>query len=101
MWFLFAFLSGLFAAILAVLVKLYLKDINPLFITLFFSIISILFLLTMDFATRKINYGTTIVALSRQEWLVLIIAGALHVSAFTFYISALKTGKTCGVVALD
>lgn len=100
MWLLFALLSGFFASVLALIIKLYLKHLNPFFITFFFSFIVLIALFMIDCVSRKINCGL-ILKLSSQEWLFLIIAGCLNGLAFTCYMSALKCGKICNVVAID
>jgi transporter family protein len=100
MWFLYALLSGLFAAILAIVVKLYLSHLDPLFIALFFSIVGVVFLLAMGLVTQKINCSL-ITTLSYKELLSLLVGGLLNIVAFTLYVTALKGGKTSTVVALD
>lgn len=100
MWFLFALLSGFCAALLAILVKLYLKNFNPFFITFLFSIIAVVMLIIIDITTQKIQCSL-ITKLTLKDWLPLIAAGCLNGLAFTFYMIALKFGKTCGVIAID
>jgi len=100
MWILLALLSGNCAAVLAVLIKLHLKHINPFFITFLFSVITIILLLLIDFFTNKVDC-TLITTLSIREWIPLIIAGCLNGLAFICYLTALKCGHTGGVVAID
>jgi len=100
MWIALALLSGSCAAILAILIKLHLKHINPLFITLLFAIITLIILFATDILTNKVECKL-IKALTFKDWIVLIAAGALNSFAFICYVSALKCGLTGCVVALD
>ncbi len=99
-WFLLALLSGFCAAVLAIVVKLYLKHLNPFFITFIFSIIAAIIFFAADMLTKKINCAL-VTTLTSKEWITLIIAGCLNALAFTCYIGALRCGKASGVVAID
>lgn len=100
MWILLALLSGSCAAVLAILVKLYLHTINPFFITFVFSIITVLLLGGIDFCTNKVECKM-LTSLTIWQWIPLIIAGCINGLAFVCYMSALQHGKAGGVVAVD
>lgn len=100
MWFFLALLSGFCAAVIAVLVKLYLKHINPFFITFLFSLIALIAFFIADVFTQKIDCKL-IISLTSKEWIPLLIAGILNGLAFVFYLSALKCGRTGSVIAID
>ncbi len=100
MWYIFALLSGFLAAVVAILTKLYLKNINPFFITFLFSGITVIFLLLVDLSTKKINCNQ-ITCLTFKEWLPIIIAGLINGLSFCCYLGALKYGKAAGAVAID
>jgi len=100
MWYVFALISGFLAAVLAVLVRLHLKHLNPFFITFLFSIITAVILVLIDLITHKINCHL-ITTLSFKEFLPLLIAGSVNGLAFTAYMAALSCGKTGAVVAVD
>lgn len=100
MWIWLALLSGSGAAILAIIVKMHLKHINPLLTFLIFSLFTIAILLIFDLLTNKVDCKT-ITSLPIKDWLILFIASALNTFAFICYLSALKYGPTGGVVALD
>lgn len=100
MWYIYALLSGFFAAVVAILTKIYLKHHNPFFVTLIFSMVTIVMLLVMDLVTKKINCHN-ITSLTLKEFLPLIITGCINGLSFTFYLAALKCGKTGSVVAVD
>jgi uncharacterized membrane protein len=100
MWYIFALISGFLSAVLAVLVRIHLKHLNPFFITFLFSIIAALLLFIFDLATHKINCPL-VASLSIKELILLVIAGVLNGLSFTAYVTALSCGKTSSVVAVD
>lgn len=99
-WILLALLSGVGAAMLAVVVKLHLKHMNPFFIFFLFALITLTLLSVTDVFTHKVECKM-VASLSFKEWMALIAAGALNTFAFICYLGALKCGPTGGVVALD
>jgi transporter family protein len=100
MWIFLALLSGLGAAVLATVIKLYLNHINSFFVTLLFSVVTMVILLVAAFFTDKIE-PRLVATLTGREWTALIVAGCLNSFAFICYLSALKGGSTGGVVAID
>lgn len=100
MWFLLALASGFFAATLAILVKLHLQHFNPFFITFLFSAFMAITFFMIDLFTQKIDC-LLITSLSYREWGFLLLASTLNGLGFTCYITALQSGKTAGVIALD
>ena len=100
MWIILAIISGFCAALLAIVVKLYLKNMDPLFVTFLFSIVAIVILLLIDFCTKK-EHCSQFMTLTWKQWIPLLLAGVLNVLAFISYVSALKCGKASGVVAID
>lgn len=99
-WILLALLSGSCAAVLAVMVKLHLKHVNPLFLFLLFSLVSIVELFIVDLLTNRVEIKL-MASLAGKDWIMLLIAGTLHSFAFVCYLTALKFGPTGGVIALD
>jgi bacterial/archaeal transporter family protein len=100
MWYIFALISGFLSAVLAILVRIHLKHLNPFFITFLFFIIAALLLFIFDLATHKINCPL-VTSLSAKELILLVIAGVLNGLSFTAYVTALSCGKTSSVVAVD
>lgn len=100
MWIVLSLLSGLGAAVLATVIKMYLKHINSMFMTLLFALVTIVILVAMDLLTSKVDLKL-MMNLSAKEWLALIVAGILNSVAFICYVTALQRGHTGGVVALD
>lgn len=100
MWLIFALLSGFCAALLAIVVKLHLKHLNPILLAFMFAIIMALILIGINCFTKKLD-SCSFTSLTQKEWLYIIIAGCLNGLSFTAYLTALNCGKTCNVVAID
>jgi len=100
MWMLFALGSGLGAATLAIITKLFLTHINPLLATLIFAIITCVLLFGIGIMSQQTSY-TDVSAFTKTDWLVLIIAGVINCLAFVSYLMALQYGKAAHVVAID
>ncbi len=100
MWYLLALLSGFSAAVLAIVIKLHLKNLNPFFMALIFAIITLTLLLLVSVCTKKINVSL-FATLTLKQWKYLMIAGCLNSIALTAYLAALRTGTAYSVVAID
>lgn len=100
MWLLYAFLSSIFAAGVAIMGKLGLKSIDSTLATTIRSIIMALFLIIISLVSNKFR-GFSINNLGGNEWLYIIAAGIFGALSWLFYFFALKNGPTNGVVAID
>ncbi len=100
MWLFYAFLSALFAALVAIFAKLGLKDIDSTLATTVRSIIMAVFLITVAFALKKFD-GFTLSSFSGREWTLITLAGVAGAMSWLFYFSALKSGTASSVVAID
>ncbi|HLB40845.1 MAG TPA: EamA family transporter [Candidatus Babeliales bacterium] len=100
MWFLLALISGSCTAVLAILLKAYLKHINPLLVTLLFSAVTTIILLLTDLFTRQVQCKLAF-TLDASAWWAIIIIGCVNAIGYSCYLAALKCGNTAGVVALD
>lgn len=99
-WIWFALLSGSGSAILAILVKMHLRHINPLFIFLMFSVVTVIAFTIIDLFTNQVEWKL-ITTLSFKDWLALVVSGILNSAAFVSYLNALKHGPTGAAVAVD
>ncbi len=100
MWLLYAFLSSIFAAGVAIVGKIGLKNIDSTLATTIRSIIMAVFLIILSLISDKFN-GFSINSLSNNDWLFIILAGILGALSWLFYFFALKDGPVNGVVAID
>ncbi|MBI1423847.1 MAG: EamA family transporter [Gammaproteobacteria bacterium] len=100
MWVLFAFLSAITAALVAIFAKLGLRDVDPTLATTLRSIIMAVFLLCMAWVLGKFN-GFSMHNLSGKEWSLLVLAGISGALSWLFYFFALRDGTASAVVAID
>ncbi len=100
MWLLYAFLSSIFAAGVAIVGKIGLKNIDSTLATTIRSIIMAVFLIILSLISDKFN-GFSINSLSNNDWLFIILTGILGALSWLFYFFALKDGPVNGVVAID
>ncbi|MFI5340263.1 MAG: EamA family transporter [Candidatus Methylomirabilales bacterium] len=100
MWLIFAFLSSLTAASVAILAKLGLKDIEPTLATTVRSVIMTAFLILASFFLGKFH-GFPLNAFSSRDWLLIVLAGISGALSWLFYFVALRIGLATKVVAID
>jgi transporter family protein len=100
MWITFAFLSSLFAALVAIFAKLGLKGIDSTLATSVRAVIMAIFLLGVAIAMHKID-SDTIANISRRDWILIILSGVAGALSWLFYFYAIKAGITTSVVAID
>jgi transporter family protein len=100
MWFLYALLSALGGATIAILVKMGLKTTHPMTLTVIFFGIQFFALLLAGLFSKKID-STSLSILSRQEWYYMISIGIISAVAYLSYLMALQQGPPCSVVAVD
>ena len=100
MWIIYALLSAIFAAGVAIAGKLGLKSLDSTLATTIRSIIMALFLVIVSLSLRKFR-GFNFHDLSSRDWLLIIIAGIFGALSWLFYFFALKQGPATQVVALD
>lgn len=100
MWLFYAFLSSIFAAGVAIVGKLGLKNIDSTLATTVRSVIMAGFLIIVSFALRKFD-GFNFHSFSGKDWLLIILAGVFGALSWLFYFFALKNGQATPVVAID
>src|SRR4051812_20540005 len=94
MWIVFALLAAVTAAIVVVLSKAGLKDVDP---AVAFAIQSV-FILIVSWSVVLIQKNTNeLTQIKNQAWWFLIIAGILTAVSSLFTFRALKTGDASGV----
>ncbi|MCP9821961.1 EamA family transporter [Cyanobium sp. L1E-Cus] len=98
LWFIWAFLSALFATASAVFGKIGLESVDADLATLIRTIVIAIFLPLLILATGKLSSPF---ALSQQTWLFIVISAlASGLSSFCFF-RALKQGDASLVVPVD
>ena len=100
MWLLYAFLSAITAALVAVFGKIGLKNVDPTLATAVRSIIMAGFLVITSFFLRKFQ-GFSLDSFSSRDWLWIILSAVAGALSWLLYFVALKTGLASKVVVID
>ena len=100
MWLLFAFLSAIAAAGVAIFAKLGLETIDSTLATTIRSIIMAGFLVIVSFLLKKFD-GFSLTSFSSREWILIALAGIAGALSWLFYFFALKQGFASKVAAID
>jgi transporter family protein len=97
-WSIYALLSAIFAAFVAVLGKIGLKNIDSTLATTIRSVVMAIFLVMIAFSLGKFSFLHTI---DNKALLFIVLSGVAGALSWLFYFFALKSGTVSGVVALD
>src|SRR3989344_2053508 len=100
MWFLYAFLSAISAAAVAIFAKLGLSNIDSTLATTVRSIIMAGFLVLVSFFLRKFE-GFGFSSFGGKQWLLIVLAGIAGAVSWLFYFLALQKGAASKVAAID
>lgn len=98
MWFFFALLSAIFAALTSILAKIGIEGVPSNLATAIRTVVVILMAWAMVFLT---NSQTEIVNISRKSWLLLILSGLATGASWLCYYKALQMGNATEVSAVD
>lgn len=100
MWITFAFLSALFAALVAIFAKLGLKGIDSTLATSVRAVIMAIFLVAVALGLHKFD-SNALANISRRDWFLIALSGIAGALSWLFYFYAIKAGVTTSVVAID
>lgn len=98
MWFLFAILSALFAALTSILAKIGIEGVNSNLATAIRTVVVVAMSWGMVFLT-KTQSGIT--EISKKSWLFLILSGMATGASWLCYYRALQIGEASKVVPID
>ena len=98
MWFVFALLSAVFAALTSILAKVGIDGVNSNLATAVRTVVVVLMAWGMVFLT---NAQGGIGDISRKSWLFLILSGVATGGSWLCYYRALQTGPASVVVPID
>ncbi|MGN0684412.1 MAG: EamA family transporter [Oscillospiraceae bacterium] len=98
MWFVFALLSAVFAALTSILAKVGIEDVNSNLATAIRTVVVVLMAWGMVFITNAQNGITEI---SRKSWIFLILSGLATGASWLCYYHALKIGEASKVAPID
>lgn len=98
MWFLFAILSSLFAALTSILAKIGIEGVNSNLATAIRTVVVVIMSWGMVFLTNTQNGITEI---SKKSWIYLILSGLATGASWLCYYRALQAGEASKVVPVD
>ena len=98
MWFVFALLSAVFAALTSILAKIGIDGVNSNLATAIRTMVVVAMAWGMVFLTHA---QTGISAISRKSWLFLILSGLATGASWLCYYRALQLGEASKVVPVD
>ena len=98
MWFIFAILSAIFAALTSILAKIGIEGVNSNLATAVRTIAVVLMAWLMVFVTGSQNGFMDI---SKKSWIFLILSGLATGASWLCYYKALQIGEASKVVPID
>lgn len=98
MWFVFAILSSVFAALTSILAKIGINGVNSNLATAIRTLVVLVMAWGMVFIT---NTQAGIMEISKKSWLFLILSGLATGASWLCYYRALQMGNASRVVPID
>ncbi|MGN0766894.1 MAG: EamA family transporter [Christensenellales bacterium] len=98
MWFIFALLSAVFAALTSILAKVGIDGVNSNLATAIRTVVVVIMAWGMVFVT---NTQSGISEISKKSWLFLILSGLATGASWLCYYKALQIGEASKVVPID
>ena len=98
MWFVFALLSAVFAALTSILAKIGIDGVNSNLATAVRTVVVVLMAWGMVFLT---NTQGGLADISRKSWIFLVLSGLATGASWLCYYKALQIGEASKVVPVD
>ena len=98
MWFVFALLSAVFAALTSILAKVGIEGVNSNLATAIRTVVVVVMAWGMVFLTNAQN---GIAQISKKSWIFLILSGLATRASWLCYYRALQLGQASKVVPID
>lgn len=98
MWFIFALLSAVFAALTSILAKVGIDGVNSNLATAVRTVVVVIMAWGMVFLT---NTQSGLLAISKKSWIFLILSGLATGASWLCYYRALQIGEASKVVPID
>ena len=98
MWFVFALLSAIFAALTSILAKVGIDGVNSNLATAIRTVVVVVMAWGMVFLT---NAQSGISEISKKSWLFLVLSGLATGASWLCYYRALQVGEASKVVPID
>ncbi len=97
-WTIYALLSAVFAALVAIFGKIGLKNIDSTLATTIRSVVMAVFLIITAFSLGKFNFLNTV---DNKALIFIILSGVSGAISWLFYFLAIKLGPVSAVAAID
>jgi bacterial/archaeal transporter family protein len=97
-WTIYALLSAVFAALVAIFGKIGLKNIDSTLATTIRSVVMAIFLIITAFSLGKFNFLNTI---DNKALIFITLSGVSGAISWLFYFLAIKLGPVSAVAAID
>jgi transporter family protein len=98
MWFIFALLSAIFAALTSILAKIGIEGVNSNLATAIRTVVVVVMAWGMVFLTSA---QSGIAEISKKSWMFLILSGLATGASWLCYYKALQVGEASKVVPID
>ncbi len=98
MWFVYALLSAIFAALTSILAKIGIEKVNSHLATAIRTVVVVAMAWGMVFLTHA---QKDVFQISKKSWIFLILSGLATGASWLFYYKALQMGKASKVVPVD
>lgn len=98
MWFVFALLSAIFAALTSILAKVGIEGVNSNLATAIRTVVVLIMAWGMVFLT---NAQSGLASIDKKSWLFLILSGLATGASWLCYYRALQVGDVSKVVPID
>ena len=98
MWFLFALLSAIFAALTSILAKVGIDGVNSNLATAIRTVVVVIMAWGMVFLT---NAQSGISEINKRSWIFLILSGLATGASWLCYYKALQIGDASKVISID
>ena len=98
MWFVFAILSAIFAALTSILAKIGIDGVNSNLATAIRTVVVVVMAWGMVFITQA---QSGITEISKKSWVFLILSGLATGASWLCYYKALQIGEASKVVPID
>lgn len=98
MWYVFAILSAVFAALTSILAKKGIEGVNSNLATAIRTVVVVVMAWVIVFATHA---QSQIAEISRKSWIFLILSGLATGASWLCYYRALQLGEVSKVVPID
>lgn len=100
MWIIYALLSAITAALVAIFAKLGLRQLDTVLATTVRSLIMAAFLIVVSLVLKKFD-GFSPASWSGKEWGLIVLAGVSGAVSWILYFMALRSADASKVAALD